>query len=125
MRASAGRNWLLILAALLAVTSARGQEPIPPALLPPATFAVRIAAQRLTPAPFDPAAQVVTTVAEKSSWPEAVQPPVPAFSLQGEYERSMTTTWEGSVAMVPFAFRQRAPFAAAAVWRPRHSLGDE
>ena len=127
---SAGRGWLLMLAGLLPLSIARGEEATAPALLPPATFAARIAAQRLTPAPFDPAADAVATVAEIPSLPATHQPvvlePPPSFSLQREYERAMTETWQESIDYVPFAFRSEAAFAATAgAWRPRHSNASE
>ena len=127
MRTAAGP--LLMLAGLLLPFAAPGQESRAPALLPPATFAERIAAQRLTPAPYDPAAAAVATVAEVQSLPAANQPEVlqlpPSFSLQRDYERAMTTTWEASIDYAPFAFRGEGLFAAAGVWRPRYSPGDE
>lgn len=110
MNATAARGWLLVLAGLLSVGSVPAQESSPPALLPPSTFAARIAAQRLIPVPPDLTADADWQPAEISpASSEAVaQRAPPSVSLQHAYEWAMRSTPHRKMGLGDFPFRTSA-----------------
>jgi hypothetical protein len=91
MNATSGRGWLLVLAGLLPCGSVHSQDSTPPALLPPSTFAARIAARRLLPMEpeaFAPSDRQPAKIAPAPA--AAVSHSVsPSVSLQPAYESAM------------------------------------
>jgi hypothetical protein len=87
MQVARPKRWLTLLAGVLSAGSALSQEFSPPALLPPSTFAARIAAQPLVPRQPD--------LSVPSDWQPVVSAePIPAvecpsMSLQADYDAAM------------------------------------
>ncbi|HUE71072.1 MAG TPA: hypothetical protein VMP01_09300 [Pirellulaceae bacterium] len=109
MNAIQGRGWLLVLAGLLP-GSVPAQESSPPALLPPSTFAARIAAQRLVPVPPDLTADADWQPAEilPASSEAIARSASPSVSLQPDYEMAMGCVPHRNVGLADFSFRPSA-----------------
>lgn len=106
MNTTAARGWLLVVAGLLSVGTVPAQESSPPALLPPSTFAARIAAQPLVPVPPDLTADAnwqPAGISPASSETVAHRTP-PSVSLQRAYESAMRSTWQRGVCLGDFPF---------------------